>query len=156
MEERKPKNMIVDLRRFNSAFITNIKSKASGVEKRCICIPIEENFVVEGGYSDRAGNPVRTAEVQVKMWPVTEEAKQDYGKKHDWELRLDISQKANEMMQTKNPELLSKLMHKDAMYDKELSKKLLPYLGRCFEFKQTVLPKEEAVRVDDVEDDLPF
>lgn len=154
------KNIIIDLRRCNNAFVTNIQSKATGVTKRVICIPVEENFIDEAGYVDRNGNQIRTAKMQVKMWPVSEESKQQYDKKQDYDLRLDISKNAREALERRNPQLAARLRYNDSAYDRELSKQLLPYIGQAFEMQATQLPPEQAATVTtepaEGDDDLPF
>ena len=156
------KNIIIDLRRCNNAFVTNIQSKATGVTKRVICIPVEDNFIDEAGYVDRNGNQIRTAKMQLKMWPVSEESKQQYDKKQDYDLRLDISKNAREALDQRDPQLAARLRYNDSAYDRELSKKLLPYIGQAFEMQTTQLPPEQTetatVSMEQAEgdDDLPF
>lgn len=154
------KNIIIDLRRCNNAFITNIQSKATSVTKRVICIPLEDNFIDEAGYVDRNGNQIRTAKMQLKMWPVSEESKQQYDKKQDYDLRLDISKNAREALEQRDPQLAARLRYNDSAYDRELSKQLLPYIGQAFEMQPTQLPPEQAATVSmeqaEGNDDLPF
>lgn len=154
------KNIIIDLRRCNNAFVTNIQSKATGVTKRVICIPVEDNFIDEAGYVDRNGNQIRTAKMQLKMWPVSEESKQQYDKKQDYDLRLDISKNAREALEQRDPQLAARLRHNDSAYDRELSKQLLPYIGQAFEMQSTQLPPEQTATVSmeqaEGDDDLPF
>lgn len=154
------KNIIIDLRRCNNAFVTNIKSKATGVTKRVICIPVEDNFIDEAGYVDRNGNQIRTAKMQLKMWPVSEESKQQYDKKQDYDLRLDISKNARESLEQRDPQLAARLRYNDSAYDRELSKQLLPYIGQAFEMQPTQLPPEQTATVSmeqaEGDDDLPF
>ena len=154
------KNIIIDLRRCNNAFVTNIQSKATGVTKRVICIPVEDNFIDEAGYVDRNGNQIRTAKMQLKMWPVSEESKQQYDKKQDYDLRLDISKNAREALEQRDPQLAARLRYNDSAYDRELSKQLLPYIGQAFEMQSTQLPPEQTATVSmeqaEGDDDLPF
>lgn len=154
------KNIIIDLRRCNNAFVTNIQSKATGVTKRVICIPVEDNFIDEAGYVDRNGNQIRTAKMQLKMWPVSEESKQQYDKKQDYDLRLDISKNAREALDQRDPQLAARLRYNDSAYDRELSKQLLPYIGQAFEMQPTQLPPEQTSTVSmeqaEGDDDLPF
>lgn len=154
------KNIIIDLRRCNNAFVTNIQSKATGVTKRVICIPVEDNFIDEAGYVDRNGNQIRTAKMQLKMWPVSEESKQQYDKKQDYDLRLDISKNAREALDQRDPQLAARLRYNDSAYDRELSKQLLPYIGQAFEMQATQLPPEQTATVSmeqaEGDDDLPF
>lgn len=154
------KNIIIDLRRCNNAFVTNIQSKATGVTKRVICIPVEDNFIDEAGYVDRNGNQIRTAKMQLKMWPVSEESKQQYDKKQDYDLRLDISKNAREALDQRDPQLAARLRYNDSAYDRELSKQLLPYIGQAFEMQSTQLPPEQTSTVSmqqaEGDDDLPF
>lgn len=154
------KNIIIDLRRCNNAFVTNIQSKATGVTKRVICIPVEDNFIDEAGYVDRNGNQIRTAKMQLKMWPVSEESKQQYDKKQDYDLRLDISKNAREALDQRDPQLAARLRYNDSAYDRELSKQLLPYIGQAFEMQTTQLPPEQTATVSmqqaEGDDDLPF
>ena len=154
------KNIIIDLRRCNNAFVTNIQSKATGVTKRVICIPVEDNFIDEAGYVDRNGNQIRTAKMQLKMWPVSEESKQQYDKKQDYDLRLDISKNAREALEQRDAQLAARLRYNDSAYDRELSKQLLPYIGQAFEMQATQLPPEQTATVSmeqaEGDDDLPF
>ena len=154
------KNIIIDLRRCTNAFVTNIQSKATGVTKRVICIPVEDNFIDEAGYVDRNGNQIRTAKMQLKMWPVSEESKQQYDKKQDYDLRLDISKNAREALDQRDPQLAARLRYNDSAYDRELSKQLLPYIGQAFEMQTTQLPPEQTATVSmeqtEGDDDLPF
>ena len=154
------KNIIIDLRRCNNAFVTNIQSKATGVTKRVICIPVEDNFIDEAGYVDRNGNQIRTAKMQLKMWPVSEESKHQYDKKQDYDLRLDISKNAREALEQRDPQLAARLRYNDSAYDRELSKQLLPYIGQAFEMQTTQLPPEQTSTVSmeqaKGDDDLPF
>lgn len=154
------KNIIIDLRRCNNAFVTNIQSKATGVTKRVICIPVEDNFIDEAGYVDRNGNQIRTAKMQLKMWPVSEESKQQYDKKQDYDLRLDISKNTREALEQRDPQLAARLRYNDSAYDRELSKQLLPYIGQAFEMQPTQLPPEQTATVSmeqaEGDDDLPF
>lgn len=154
------KNIIIDLRRCNNAFVTNIQSKATGVTKRVICIPVEDNFIDEAGYVDRNGNQIRTAKMQLKMWPVSEESKHQYDKKQDYDLRLDISKNAREALDQRDPQLAARLRYNDSAYDRELSKQLLPYIGQAFEMQPTQLPPEQTATVSmeqaEGDDDLPF
>ena len=154
------KNIIIDLRRCNNAFVTNIQSKATGVTKRVIWIPVEDNFIDEAGYVDRNGNQIRTAKMQLKMWPVSEESKQQYDKKQDYDLRLDISKNAREALDQRDPQLAARLRYNDSAYDRELSKQLLPYIGQAFEMQTTQLPPEHTATVSmeqaEGDDDLPF
>lgn len=154
------KNIIIDLRRCNNAFVTNIQSKATGVTKRVICIPVEDNFIDEAGYVDRNGNQIRTAKMQLKMWPVSEESKQQYDKKQDYDLRLDISKNAREALEQRDPQLAARLRYNDSAYDRELSKQLLPYVGQAYDMQATQLPPEQTATVSmepaEGDDDLPF
>ena len=158
--EQTAKNIIIDLRRCNNAFVTNIQSKATGVTKRVICIPVEDNFIDEAGYVDRNGNQIRTAKMQLKMWPVSEESKQQYDKKQDYDLRLDISKNAREALEQRDPQLAARLRYNDSAYDRELSKQLLPYIGQAYDMQSTQLPPEQAATVSmqqaEGDDDLPF
>lgn len=160
------KNVIIDLRRCNNAFVTNIQSKATGVTKRVICIPVEDNFIDEAGYTDRAGNAIRTAKMQLKMWPVTEESKaafhEKYGKdkKQDYDLRLDISKAARESLEQRDPQLAARLHYNDSAYDRELSNQLFPYIGQAYEMQSSQLPPEQTgtttAMPGEGDDDLPF
>jgi hypothetical protein len=158
--EQTAKNIIIDLRRCNNAFVTNIKSKTTGVTKRVICIPIDDNFIDEAGYVDRNGNQIRTAKMQAKMWPVSEESRQQYDKRYDYDLRLDIIKNARETLEHRDPQLAARLRYNDSAYDRELSKQLLPYIGQAFEMQSTQLPPEQAATVSmeqaEGDDDLPF
>ena len=154
------KNIIIDLRRCNNAFVTNIQSKATGVTKRVICIPVEDNFIDEAGYVDRNGNQIRTAKMQLKMWPVSEESKQQYDKKQDYDLRLDISKNSREALEQRDPQLAARLRYNDSAYDRELAKQVLPYIGVAYEIHPQNLPTEQvgttAALPSEGDDDLPF
>ena len=158
--EQTAKNIIIDLRRCNNAFVTNIQSKATGVTKRVICIPVEDNFIDEAGYVDRNGNQIRTAKMQLKMWPVSEESKQQYDKKQDYDLRLDISKNAREALEQRDPQLAARLRYNDSAYDRELSKQLLPYVGQAYDMQSTQLPPEQVdtttAMPNNGDDDLPY
>ena len=100
--------------------------------------------------------------MQLKMWPVSEESKQQYDKKQDYDLRLDISKNAREALEQRDPQLAARLRYNDSAYDRELSKQLLPYIGQAFEMQPTQLPPEQTATVSmeqaegDDDDDLPF
>ena len=98
--------------------------------------------------------------MQLKMWPVSEESKQQYDKKQDYDLRLDISKNAREALDQRDPQLAARLRYNDSAYDRELSKQLLPYIGQAFEMQATQLPPEQTATVSmeqaEGDDDLPF
>lgn len=161
-QNQTPKNVIIDLRRCNNSFIRIIKSQSTGVEKRCICIPIEDNFIDEGGYVDRNNHEIRTAKLQAKLWPVSEESRQQYGKKHDWDLRLDISLHQQEELAKRDPDRAARLSYNNNAYDKELVKQVLPYIGQAYDIVHKELPPESAPSITveqasgEPENDLPF
>lgn len=156
--EQLAKNGVINLRGLNGAFITNIQGKTAA--KRCVCIPIDDNFIVEKGYITSNGKEIRTAELSFKQWPVSDEGREKYGKKQDYDLRLDISKAALENLAQYNPELAARLKYKDAAYDRELAKQVLPYIGVAYDIHPQNLPPEEVgtatTLLDEGNDDLPF
>ena len=156
--EQLAKNGVINLRGLNGAFITNIQGKT--VAKRCVCIPIDDNFIAEKGYITSNGKEIRTAELSFKQWPVSDESREKYGKKQDYDLRLDISKMAQENLAQTNPELAARLKYKDAAYDRELAKQVLPYIGVAYDIHPQNLPPEEVgtatTLLDEGNDDLPF
>ena len=156
--EQLAKNGVMNLRALNGAFITNIQGKTE--KKRCICIPIDDNFIVEKGYTTNNGKEIRTAEMSFKIWPVSDESRERYSKKQDYDLRLDIGKAAQEHLAQTNPEMASRLKYKADGYDRELAKQVLPYIGVAYDIHPQNLPPEEvptATTMPDGEnDDLPF
>lgn len=156
-EQLLAKNVVLNLRGLNGAFIRNIQGKTA--VKRCICIPIDDNFIVEKGYTSN-GKEIRTAELYCKQWPVSDESREKYDKKQDWDLRLDISKAAQETLAQNHPDLAVRLKYKDAAYDRELAKQVLPYIGVAFDIHPQNLPPEEVPTVETTasegDDDLPF
>lgn len=155
--EQLAKNGVLNLRGLNGAFITNIQGKTA--TKRCVCIPIDDNFIVEKGYTSN-GREIRTAELGFKQWPVSDESRKRYGKKQDYDLRLDISKAAHELLAQTHPDIASRLSYKDGAYDRELAKQVLPYIGVAYDIKPQNLPPEEVSTAttmpDEGDDDLPF
>lgn len=155
--EQLAKNGVLNLRGLNGAFITNIKGKTA--TKRCVCIPIDDNFIVEKGYTSN-GREIRTAELAFKQWPVSDESRERYGKKQDYDLRLDISKAAHELLAQTHPDIASRLNFKDGAYDRELAKQVLPYIGVAYDIKPQNLPPEEVSTAtampDEGDGDLPF
>jgi hypothetical protein len=156
--EQLAKNGVLNLRALNGAFITNIQGKTE--KKRCICIPIDDNFIVEKGYTTNNGKEIRTAELSFKQWPVSDESRERYGKKQDYDLRLDISKAGHEHLAQTNPELAARLKFNDSAYDRELAKQVLPYIGVAYDIHPQNLPPEEVATATTMpaegEDDLPF
>ncbi|MBO4382215.1 MAG: hypothetical protein IKV77_05140 [Alistipes sp.] len=155
--EQLAKNGVMNLRALNGAFITNIQGKTAA--KRCICIPIEDNFIVEKGYVSN-GKEIRTAELAFKQWPVSDESREKYGKKQDYDLRLDIGKAAHENLAQTNPDLAARLRFNDAAYDRELAKQVLPYIGVAYDIKPQNLPPEEVTTItampSEGDEDLPY
>lgn len=155
--EQLAKNGVMNLRGLNGAFITNIQGKTA--TKRCVCIPIDDNFIVEKGYTSN-GREIRTAELSFKQWPVSDESRERYGKKQDYDLRLDISKAAHELLAQTHPDIASRLSYKDGAYDRELAKQVLPYIGVAYDIKPQNLPPEEVSTATTMpgegDDDLPF
>lgn len=155
--EQLAKNGVLNLRGLNGAFITNIQGKTA--TKRCVCIPIDDNFIVEKGYTSN-GSEIRTAELAFKQWPVSDESRERYGKKQDYDLRLDISKAAHELLAQTHPDIASRLSYKDGAYDRELAKQVLPYIGVAYDIKPQNLPPEEVSTAtampDEGDGDLPF
>ena len=124
------------------------------ITKRCICIPIDDNFVVESPYvSKRTGKEVRTAIAAVKMWPVTDEdraAAREKGIENpkDYNLRLDISDKALNALQQRDPTLAARLNFRIEGYDRELAKAHLPYIGTAYDLRHRALPPEQVPTQD--------
>ncbi|MBO5758444.1 MAG: hypothetical protein J6R31_00175 [Rikenellaceae bacterium] len=157
-EQTLAKNGVLNLRALNGAFISNITGKTA--TKRCVCIPLDDNFIVEKGYTTNNGKEIRTAELSFKQWPVTDESRERYGKKQDYDLRLDISKAAHEHLAQTNPDLAARLRFNDSAYDRELAKLVLPYIGVAYDIRPQNLPPEAAPIVtampEEGEDDLPF
>lgn len=165
--EQKPIKGRINLRATNNAFITNIKSASTGVTKRCVCIPVDDNYIEENSYVQKGtGKEIRTAEMSVIMWPVSDEDKarfqEQYGreKKEDWTVRLDVSKNKLESMQQTNPKEAALLSYNDNGYDREYAKQHLPYLGQAYNLKSPQLPPEQVdtttAMPDNGDDDLPF
>lgn len=158
MDEKAMKRGTINLRALNGAFIYNFQGKTA--TKRCIVIPIEDNFVEERGYTNRAGLEIRTAELTYTMWPVTDEAREQYGKKHDWEMRLDIGKGVREALGQRDPATAAKLDRKNEAYDKELARQVFPYFGQAFDIHRESLAPEQvgtvSPTIEDGDDDLPF
>lgn len=156
--EQLAKNGVLNLRALNGAFIRNITGNTA--TKRCICIPIDDNFICEKGYTTNNGKEIRTAELSFKQWPVTDESRERYGKKQDYDLRLDISKAGHEHLAQVNPELAARLKFKDSAYDRELAKQVLPYIGVAYDIHPQSLPPEEVATATTMpaegDDDLPF
>jgi hypothetical protein len=156
--EQLAKNGVLNLRGLNGAFITNIQGKTAA--KRCVCIPIDDNFIVEKGYTTSNGKEIRTAELSFKQWPVSDEGREKYGKKQDYDLRLDISKAGHEHLAQTNPDLAARLRFNDSAYDRELAKQVLPYIGVAYDIHPQNLPPEEVgtatTLLDEGNDDLPF
>ena len=155
-----------DLRRYNNAFVTNIKSAATGITKRGIFIPFEDNFVQEEAYVDRNGREIRTAKVRRRMWPVSEQDKADhlakYGKekKQDWNIRQELSKAAREALEQRDPALAARINYRSDGFDSELAKQMLPYTGVAYNATPQALPPEQVETTtampSEGDDDLPF
>lgn len=152
------KNGVLNLRALNNAFIRYIPGKTA--TKRCICIPIDDNFIVEKGYTTPGGKEIRKAELKFMQWFVTAEDREKYGKTQDYDFRLAISKEGLEHLAQTNPDLAARLKYNDAAYDRELAKQVLPYIGVAYDIHPQNLPPEEVPTAttmpDEGEDDLPF
>lgn len=156
--EQLAKNGVLNLHALNGAFVTKIQGRTC--VKRGIFIPFEDNFVDEKAFVTKTGKEIRTAELSFKQWPVGDESRERYGKKQDYDLRLDISKAAQEHLAQTNPEMAARLKYKTDGYDRELAKQVLPYIGVAYDIHPQNLPPEEvptATTMPDAgEDDLPF
>jgi hypothetical protein len=165
-QQQTPKTAYIDLRALNNAFVHNITSAATKITKLCICIPIDDNFIVRSSYvSKRTGKEVHTAIAAVKMWPVTDEdraAAREKGIENpkDYNLRLDISDKAMKDLQQRDPDLAARLNFRLEGYNREIAKANLPYIGTAYDLRHRELPPEqvptEEVSLQDENGDLPF
>lgn len=165
-EKPTPKTAYIDFRAMNNAFIHNLTSSSTKVTKRCICIPLDDNFISESSYiSRKTGKEVRTAIGAVKMWPIKDEdraAARERGVENpkDYNLRLDISDKALKELEQRDPALAARINYRNNAYDKEAAKSMLPYIGTAYEFKHRELPPEEVgtaeVQPTEGNDELPY
>lgn len=157
----------INLRALNNAFITNIKSSSTGITKRCICIPIDDNFITENAYIQKnTGREIRSAELSFSQWFVSQQNKDDFlsrfgkEKKQDWDLRLDISKNALESLQQRDPSLAARLDRKNPNFDRELSNNSFPFIGQAFELLPSLPAPEPTptveVHLSDTDNDLPF
>ena len=160
-----PKTALIDYRALNNAFIHNITSASTKITKRCICIPVEDNFIHEDSYVNRNGREIRTAIGAVRLWPVSDDdraAAAEKGIKNpkDYSLKLDISDKAMRDLEQRDPALAARLNFRNDGFDKEVAKQLLPYVGAAYEMRHRELPPEqvptEEIQMQDGDDDLPF
>lgn len=158
--EQLPQSIVldIDLRRLHEAFIKNIQGNRETL--RSTIIPNDRNFIVEKGYSDRNGNEIRTSILRIRLWPVTDESREKYGKKQDWDVKLEISKEAREQLQQTNPKLYAQLQKDNPDYDREIIKQVLPYIGVGYNQYPRELPQEQVgtVTMEQAEgdDDLPF
>ena len=154
-----------DLRRYNNAFIHTIRSGSTGVEKRCVCIPIDDNFIQEEAYTSN-GREIRTAKVRRRMWPVSEQDKADYQakygkeKKQDWNIRQELSKAAREALERRDAALAARLNYRSDGFDSELARQMLPYTGVAYNSYPQQLPPEQVETTTAMpgegDDDLPF
>lgn len=158
--EQLPQSIVldIDLRRLHEAFIKNIQGNRETL--RSTIIPNDRNFIVEKGYSDRNGNEIRTSILRIRLWPVTDESREKYGKKQDWDVKLEISKEAREQLQQTNPKLYAQLQKDNPDYDREIIKQVLPYIGVGYNQYPRELPQEQVGTVSmeqaEGDDDLPF
>lgn len=160
------KTAYIDFRALNNAFIHNITSASTRITKRCICIPIDDNFITESSYVSRKnGKEVRTAIGTVKMWPVSNNertAARDKGIENpkDYNLRLDISDKALKDLEQRDAATAARLNFRNDAYDREMAKSMLPYIGTAYELRHRELPPEQVgtteAQMHDGDEDLPF
>ena len=154
-----------DLRRYCNAFIHTIRSGSTGVEKRCVCIPIDDNFIKEEAYTSN-GREIRTAKVRRRMWPVSEQDKADYQakygkeKKQDWNIRQELSKAAREALEQRDAALAARLNYRSDGFDSELARQMLPYTGVAYNSYPQQLPPEQVETTtampNEGDDDLPF
>ena len=154
-----------DLRRYYNAFIHTIRSGSTGVEKRCVCIPIDDNFIQEEAYTSN-GREIRTAKVRRRMWPVSEQDKANYQakygkeKKQDWNIRQELSKAAREALEQRDPALAARLNYRSDGFDSELARQMLPYTGVAYNSYPQQLPPEQVETTtampNEGDDDLPF
>lgn len=158
--EQLPQSIVldIDLRRLHEAFIKNIQGNRETL--RSTIIPNDRNFIVEKGYTDRNGNEIRTSILRIRLWPVTDESREKYGKKQDWDAKLEISKEAREQLQQTNPKLYAQLQKDSPDYDREIIKQVLPYIGVGYNQYPRELPQEQVGTVSmeqaEGDDDLPF
>ena len=118
----------------------------------------QDQMIIAGKTNN--GKEIRTAELSFKQWPVSDESRERYSKKQDYDLRLDIGKAAQEYLAQTNPEMASRLKYKDAAYDRELAKQVLPYIGVAYDIHPQNLPPEEVPTATTMpaegDDDLPF
>lgn len=152
-------NIYLDLRSFNNSFVRTVKG-TSGVEKRCIIIPIEDNFIEEDGFIKNNGEQVKTATVTLRMWEVKEEDRAKYGKKEDYDLKLTINKKGLEALRKENPTLAAQMDYNNPNYSKEEERRHLPYVGRVFNDKLIHTKEEEGAATilpnTAGDDDIPY
>ena len=158
--EQLPQSIVldIDLRRLHEAFIKKIQGNRETL--RSTIIPNDRNFIVEKGYTDRNGNEIRTAILRIRLWPVTDESREKYDKKQDWDAKLEISKEAREQLQQTNPKLYAQLQKDNPDYDREIIKQVLPYIGVGYNQYPRELPQEQVGTVSmeqaEGDDDLPF
>ena len=91
---------------------------------------------------------------------MSDESREQYKKKQDYDLRLDISKAGHEHLAQTNPDLAARLRFNDSAYDRELAKQVLPYIGVAYDIHPQNLPPEEVgtatTLLDEGNDDLPF
>jgi hypothetical protein len=78
----------------------------------------------------------------------------------DYNLRLDISDKALNALQQRDPTLAARLNFRLEGYDRELAKAHLPYIGTAYDLRHRELPPEQVptqeISMQDDKEDLPF
>jgi len=148
----------IDLYRLHEVFTRDIKG--SRETRRSTIVPNASNGITEKGYTDRSGNEIRTAKIRFRMWPVTDESREKYGTKQDWNIKLEFGKEAREMLQQTNPKLAAQLQKDNPDYDSEIVKQVFPYIGVAYNQQRRELPPEQVptVTVEQAEgdDDLPF
>ena len=157
----------IDYRKFVKAFIKTLQSDSTGTMKRCICIPLFENGIVEDSFTDEyTKKEIRTAKGRLRLWHVTEEGKAAYKAKYgkekteDWDAKMELSKQARENLERCDPATAARLNRRNDGFDSELAKQLLPYVGKGYSNYPQQLPPEqvETIIVTNTEgdDDLPF
>ena len=168
MENLEPITLDLNLRGLNFAFVRDIPGKTA--TKRCICIPLDDNFANDTSRVLNAGTKderiIRETTVRLQLWPVSDEAKADYQAKYgreklnDYDVKLYIGKEAREALAQRDPQTAAALDRQNPAYSKELTKQVFPYCGRAYVNRRPAAPAEPvpttAPVIQDGDDDLPF
>lgn len=159
-KDLQPITIDLNLRKLNFAYVTRMQGKTS--VKAGVFIPFEDNFITDTAKAFTDGNGettvVRNVKLQLKLWPVTDEAREKYDKKNDYDVRVNISKEAREALGQNDPEMLARLDRQSATFDSELRKRALPYVGKAYVDNYNVVDEEMPTNelMPNGEDDLPF